>query len=83
VIQLTFSLDDAPRNKTNEVAPLKGLSLLDRFLIVWIILAMAVGILLGNLVPSTGTALRKGEFVGVSLPIGTLGPTYNPSNIEY
>jgi arsenite transporter len=31
---------------------------------------MAIGILLGNLVPSTGPALRKGEFVGVSIPIG-------------
>jgi arsenite transporter len=31
---------------------------------------MATGILLGNLVPSAGPALRKGEFVGVSVPIG-------------
>lgn len=54
----------------DELPPLRGLSLLDRFLVIWIILAMAVGILLGNLVPSTGPALRKGQFVGVSLPIG-------------
>lgn len=51
--------------------PLKGLSLLDRFLVLWIILAMAIGMLLGSLVPSTGPALQKGEFVGVSIPIGT------------
>ncbi len=31
---------------------------------------MAIGIILGNLVPSTGPALQKGQFVGVSLPIG-------------
>ncbi len=31
---------------------------------------MATGILLGNLVPSTGPALQKGKFVGVSIPIG-------------
>lgn len=53
-----------------EVAPLRGLSILDRFLVVWILLAMAIGIILGNTVPSTGPALQKGKFVGVSIPIG-------------
>ena len=33
---------------------------------------MAIGILLGNLLPSTGLALQKGQFVGVSIPIGAL-----------
>lgn len=46
------------------------LGLLDRFLAVWIFLAMAIGILLGNFVPSTGPALQRGKFVGVSVPIG-------------
>ncbi|CAO2658045.1 Nn.00g073050.m01.CDS01 [Neocucurbitaria sp. VM-36] len=49
--------------------PLKGLSFLDRFLVVWIILAMGIGIALGNTVDSVGPALQKGEFVGVSIPI--------------
>lgn len=31
---------------------------------------MAIGILLGNFVPSTGPTLQKGQFVGVSVPIG-------------
>lgn len=48
----------------------KALGWLDRFLAVWIFLAMVVGILLGNFVPSTGPALQKGKFVGVSVPIG-------------
>jgi len=52
-----------------DVPPLKGLSFLDRFLVVWIVLAMAVGILLGNFVPSTGPALQQSTFVGVSVPI--------------
>ncbi|KAE8154289.1 sodium bile acid symporter family-domain-containing protein [Aspergillus avenaceus] len=47
----------------------KSLGLLDRFLAVWIFLAMAIGIILGNFVPSTGPALQKGKFVGVSIPI--------------
>ncbi|KAF2277868.1 arsenical-resistance protein ACR3 [Westerdykella ornata] len=51
------------------VAPLRGLSFLDRFLVVWIVLAIAIGIILGNTVDSVGPALQKGEFVGVSVPI--------------
>ena len=49
--------------------PFKALSFLDKFLVLWIILAMALGIILANLVPSTGPALQRGEFVGVSIPI--------------
>lgn len=57
-------------NDTDE-STLKGLGWLDRFLALWIFLAMLIGILLGNFVPSTGPALQKGEFVGVSVPIGS------------
>jgi arsenite transporter len=48
----------------------KSLGWLDRFLAVWIFLAMLIGILLGNFVDDVGPALQKGEFVGVSVPIG-------------
>ena len=48
----------------------KGLGWLDRFLAAWIFFAMLIGILLGNFVPSTGPALQRGKFVGVSVPIG-------------
>jgi ACR3 family arsenite transporter len=60
----------------NDVQPKRNFSafaslgLLDRFLAVWIFLAMAVGIILGNFVPSMSPALEKGTFVGVSVPIG-------------
>lgn len=54
----------------DKVSTIKGLGWLDRFLAIWIILAMAIGILLGNFVPETGPALEKGKFVGVSVPIG-------------
>ncbi|KAI0010934.1 arsenical-resistance protein ACR3 [Xylariaceae sp. FL0662B] len=47
----------------------KSLGWLDRFLAVWIFLAMAIGIILGNFVPETADALAKGQFVGVSVPI--------------
>ena len=49
-----------------------NLNILERFLAVWIILAIAIGIILGNFVPSTGPALQKGNFVGVSVPVGKL-----------
>ncbi|KAI1103935.1 arsenical-resistance protein ACR3 [Jackrogersella minutella] len=47
----------------------KSLGWLDRFLAVWILLAMVIGVLLGNFVPETADALQKGQFVGVSVPI--------------
>ena len=33
---------------------------------------MAIGIILGHFVPSAGPVLQKGQFVGVSLPLGIL-----------
>lgn len=65
-----ISVDSQSPTNPNDIPPLRALSILDRFLVVWIILAMAIGILLGNFVPSTGPALQKGQFVGVSVPIG-------------
>ena len=55
---------------SSKTSAFKSLGLLDRFLAAWILLAMAVGIILGNFVPNTGPALQKGQFVGVSVPIG-------------
>jgi arsenite transporter len=62
---------DVPTDHHNKESVFKNLGILDRYLAVWIFLAMAIGIILGNFVPSTGRALQKGEFVGVSIPIGT------------
>lgn len=53
-----------------KVSAFKSLGLLDQFLALWIFLAMAVGIVLGNFVPGTGPTLQRGRFVGVSVPIG-------------
>ncbi|KAA6406451.1 MAG: arsenical-resistance [Lasallia pustulata] len=36
---------------------------------LWILLAMAISIILGNFVPNTGPALQRGKLVGVSVPI--------------
>jgi arsenical-resistance protein len=45
------------------------LSLLDRFLPIWIGAAMAAGLLLGRLVPGLNTALDEVQVDGISLPI--------------
>ncbi|KAG4267536.1 arsenical-resistance protein [Fusarium proliferatum] len=61
-----MSHDEQP---TQQLSAFKGLGLLDRYLALWIFLAMAIGIILGNFVTETGPALQKGKFVGVSIPI--------------
>ncbi|MEU5117107.1 ACR3 family arsenite efflux transporter [Streptomyces longwoodensis] len=45
------------------------LSFVDRYLAVWILAAMAVGLGLGRLVPGLGDALAQVTVTGVSLPI--------------
>ena len=45
------------------------LSTLDRFLPVWIGVAMAAGLLLGRLIPGLNTALDQVQIDGISLPI--------------
>lgn len=57
-------------SESKNASAFKSLGWLDRFLAVWILLAMVVGIILGNFVSGVGEALEKGKFVGVSVPIG-------------
>ncbi|KAM4066524.1 sodium bile acid symporter family protein [Hirsutella rhossiliensis] len=47
----------------------KSLGWLDRYLALWILVAMAVGIVIGNLAPQSQQILQKGRFAGVSVPI--------------
>jgi ACR3 family arsenite transporter len=48
----------------------RRLSTLDRFLPLWIFVAMAAGLLLGRVFPGLGTALDRVQVAGVSVPIG-------------
>lgn len=48
----------------------KSLGWLDRLLALWILLAIIVGILIGNFVDGAEVALQQGRFVNVSAPIG-------------
>ena len=63
-----------PDTETGQPGPadqpvVKKLSTLDRFLAVWIIAAMAVGLLAGRLIPGLGEALNAIAIDGISLPI--------------
>ncbi|MFC4496338.1 ACR3 family arsenite efflux transporter [Streptomyces ovatisporus] len=53
----------------HEPGVVASLSTLDRFLAVWILLAMALGLGLGRLIPGLNGALSKVEIGGISLPI--------------
>ncbi|KAK2799115.1 hypothetical protein FQN51_007083 [Onygenales sp. PD_10] len=61
--------DNNVKSQSTTDSIFNSLGVLDRFLAVWIFLAMAIGIILGNFVPNTGPALQRGKFVGVSIPI--------------
>ncbi|MEE2522159.1 ACR3 family arsenite efflux transporter [Pseudarthrobacter sp. J75] len=58
-----------PPAPPGEAAVVGKLSTLDRFLPVWIIAAMAAGILLGRFIPGLDTALNAVKVGEVSLPI--------------
>jgi len=58
-----------PFQESEQDAVLGRLSPLDRFLPVWILLAMAVGLVLGRLVPSVQSALDSVKVGQTSLPI--------------
>lgn len=59
-----------PPTTTPETTHVSGkLSTLDRFLPVWILLAMALGLGVGRLIPSLGQVVDSVQVAGVSLPI--------------
>ncbi|MFD6435509.1 ACR3 family arsenite efflux transporter [Streptomyces venezuelae] len=58
-----------PTGPAGDDSIVKKLSTLDRYLAVWILLAMAAGLGLGRLVPGMNDALAKIEIGGISLPI--------------
>jgi hypothetical protein len=60
---------DRLQNSTKQ-SVYESLGWLDRLLVLWILLAIIIGILLGNFVDSVAPALQKGKFVNVSIPIG-------------
>ncbi|WP_226899969.1 ACR3 family arsenite efflux transporter [Nonomuraea phyllanthi] len=66
---MTSSPPSAARAAVPAPGVIGALPVLDRFLPVWIVAAMAAGLLLGRLVPGLNTALEAVKIGGVSLPI--------------
>ncbi|WP_138758841.1 ACR3 family arsenite efflux transporter [Modestobacter altitudinis] len=67
---MSDTVAESPRSGTDLTTPvLARLSTLDRFLPVWIIVAMAAGLLLGRLIPGLDDALEAVQVGDVSLPI--------------
>ena len=60
---------ESPVARAEDAAVIQRLSVLDRFLPLWIIAAMVVGLLLGRAVDGLGDALSRVEVGSVSLPI--------------
>ncbi|KAG8629976.1 hypothetical protein KVT40_001595 [Elsinoe batatas] len=63
------SKPDCDTRPSNNLAVYKGLGWLDRLLALWILLAIIIGILIGNFVEDAGQNLQKGKFVQVSVLI--------------
>ncbi|KAK9463604.1 sodium bile acid symporter family-domain-containing protein [Lipomyces oligophaga] len=56
-------------SEETKLAPLQQLGILDRYLPLWIVISMAVGIPVGYYFPDLGEKLERGGFAGVSIPI--------------
>ena len=69
VFDVTVQADQRPERGTDERAVLARLSRLDRFLPLWIGLAMVGGLVLGTLVPGLNDQLERLQVGTVSLPI--------------
>ncbi|ORZ29728.1 ACR3 protein [Catenaria anguillulae PL171] len=54
------------------VAVAEGMNLFQRFLTVWVLLAMLAGVLLGHFVPAVPEVLEKATIAQVSIPIAVL-----------
>ncbi|KAJ3267650.1 hypothetical protein HDV01_004522 [Terramyces sp. JEL0728] len=55
--------------KKEEISPIRKLSFLDRYLTVWILLAMVIGTILGIYLPSFRDILNTTQIENVSLPV--------------
>ena len=50
----------------------KGISFFQKYLTVWVIICMVVGVLIGNFIPEVPKFLNKFEYAKVSLPVAIL-----------
>ncbi|MEX2672633.1 MAG: ACR3 family arsenite efflux transporter [Phycisphaeraceae bacterium] len=61
-----------PSQQSAPPDPRKGMGLFERFLSVWVALAILIGIALGQLAPGVPEALSRFEYAQVSIPVAIL-----------
>lgn len=66
-IELAEEPSAAPEEKKSVY---QNLGWLDRLLALWILLAIIIGIIIGNFAEGAEEALQEGKFVNVSVPVG-------------
>lgn len=57
-----------------------GISFFQRYLTVWVIICMLIGIMLGHFLPGMKEALNYLEYAGISIPLGSSYMDYDLSN---
>ena len=50
----------------------KGISTFQKYLTVWVLLCMVIGVLIGHYIPTVGDILGKLQISGISIPIAVL-----------
>ncbi|RCH77749.1 hypothetical protein CU097_001741, partial [Rhizopus azygosporus] len=60
---------DSLSNEKVDLSPIKKLNLLDRFLVLWILIAMIIGVVIGYYVPNVQESFETVQFGSVSVPI--------------
>jgi len=50
----------------------KGISFFQKYLTVWVVICMVIGVLIGNFIPSVPEFLNKFEYAKVSIPVAIL-----------
>ncbi|KAK4687193.1 arsenite transporter, partial [Tremellales sp. Uapishka_1] len=67
---MSCSTTNAPVKKPSSAkALLKSLSLLDRFLALWVFIAMVLGVVIGLYAPNVQDTFDRHKFAGVSIPL--------------
>jgi ACR3 family arsenite transporter len=64
--------NDATRNaeKTSKTENSKKISFFEKFLALWVLLCMVVGILMSKFIPNIGETINSWHIEGISIPIG-------------
>lgn len=58
--------------KNNEIQKSVGISFFQKYLTVWVLICMAIGVLIGNFLPAVPEFFNQFEFYKVSIPIALL-----------